>query len=70
MSWACLGAAIGIGTAVALSRFLANLLFGVRVLDPLIFFGVPLFLITVLLLAVWIHSRRAIRTDLLVALRL
>ena len=67
-----LGAAglfIGIAGALAVTRVLDSLLFGVTASDPLTFAGVSAALITVLLLAAYLPARRATRVDPIVALR-
>jgi hypothetical protein len=69
MRLAFAGVAIGVVAAVALTRVISGLLFGVQPHDPAILVGVPLFLSGVALLAVWLPARRASRVDPLVALR-
>jgi len=64
-----LGIAIGLLAALALTRLMASLLFGIAPRDPLTFFAVPLLLITVALAACYIPARRAMRVDPMVALR-
>ncbi len=68
MRWALLGTSLGIVAALTISRVLARFLFGVKQWDPLTFCSLPLFLIGVLLFAVWLPSRRATRVDPAVAL--
>jgi ABC-type lipoprotein release transport system permease subunit len=52
-----------------LTRFIASLLFGVAVWDPLVFVLVPVLLTVVALAAVWLPAHRASRIDPAVALR-
>jgi putative ABC transport system permease protein len=63
------GLIIGIAGALAVTRVLDSLLFGVTASDPLTFAGVSAALITVLLLAAYLPARRATRVDPIVALR-
>ena len=63
------GVAIGVAGAVAITRFLRGLIYGVETLDPVTFIVVPLLLLAVALLASWIPARRATRVDPMVALR-
>ncbi len=64
-----LGLAVGIPAALALTRFLATLLFAVRPADPLTFSGVAILLTGVALAASYIPARRAMRVDPMEALR-
>jgi ABC-type antimicrobial peptide transport system permease subunit len=64
-----IGIAIGIGGALALTRSLASLLFGVSAAEPLGYVGVSAVLALVALAAVAVPSSRATRVDPLLALR-
>jgi ABC-type antimicrobial peptide transport system permease subunit len=66
---ALLGLAIGIGTAFALSRLMASLVYGVRTFDPLTFAATAALLLLVAIAACYLPARRAARVDPMVALR-
>ena len=63
------GVAAGLAGALALTRFLASMLYGVRPTDPLTFIVVALVLTATALLACYIPARRAAGIDPIEALR-
>jgi putative ABC transport system permease protein len=64
-----IGISIGLIAAVALTRILDTLLFGVSSLDPITFLGVAVILGSVALVACYLPARRASRIDPIHALR-
>jgi putative ABC transport system permease protein len=63
------GIGLGLLGALAFTRVLASLLFGVSTRDPLTFSGVAALLAAVALLATWLPARRAARVEPIVAIR-
>jgi putative ABC transport system permease protein len=69
MRLAFIGVGIGVAGAFGLTRFIASFLFGVKMLDPLVFLAVPTMLSGVAMAAVWLPAVRASRVDPFHALR-
>jgi predicted permease len=69
MRLAVIGAVVGIVAALALTRLLLSMLFGVSAHDPLTFAAVALVLSVVAAVACWIPAWRATRVDPMIALR-
>ena len=65
---AAIGIVLGVVAALALSRVLRSLLFGVSATDPATFAGVALLLALVAVLASWLPARRAARIEPTVAM--
>jgi putative ABC transport system permease protein len=69
MKLVSLGVVLGLGGALALTRVMKQLLFGVSATDPLTLVAIALLLAFVALLACWIPARRAMKVDPMIALR-
>ncbi len=64
-----IGVAAGLALALALTRFLSSLLFGVGAADPITFAAIALLLAVVALAASFLPARRATKVDPITALR-
>jgi ABC-type antimicrobial peptide transport system permease subunit len=69
MGVVAIGLVVGLVGALAVTRFLQSMLFGVTASDPFVLMGVSVVVGLVALLACLIPARRASRIDPLVALR-
>lgn len=69
MTFTVAGIAAGLAGALALTRYLESMLFGVSPFDPATVASVSMLLAAVAALAIYIPARRATRVDPVVALR-
>jgi putative ABC transport system permease protein len=69
MQFIFVGLGFGIAGALATTRLITSLLFGVTASDPATFAAIAILLILVALAGCWIPARRAMRVDPMVALR-
>jgi putative ABC transport system permease protein len=67
--YAALGATVGTALALALSRLMRNVVYGVPTTDPVAFVAAPAILAAVVAIASWIPARRAATVDPTVAIR-
>ena len=69
MLLAVIGIGIGVAGAVAVTRYMTTLLFGVKPVDKITFVGVAVVLAAVVFVACLVPARRAAKIDPLEALR-
>ncbi|HEV2314461.1 MAG TPA: ABC transporter permease [Candidatus Acidoferrales bacterium] len=66
---AAVGAGVGVGAAMGVTRYMASMLYDVHANDPITIVGVAILLALVALTACYIPARRATRVDPMIALR-
>jgi putative ABC transport system permease protein len=69
MKLALMGLMVGLIAALAVTRYLWSLLYGITVTDPRALIGVPLLVLVAALLACYIPTRRATKVDPLTAIK-
>ena len=69
LAWVALGVALGLSAALAVTRWVESLLFGLKANDPLTIVVAALVLVSVAAVAGYLPARRAARIDPLKALR-
>jgi putative ABC transport system permease protein len=69
LTLAIIGVALGVAGAIALTRLMRSLLFGVSPGDPMVLAQIAAVLAVVAVVAVWVPARRATRVDPMLALR-
>jgi ABC-type antimicrobial peptide transport system permease subunit len=69
LQFAGIGAVIGLLGALAASRLMSQVIYGIPLLDPLSYLAATLAAVSVALLASYFPARRATKVDPIVALR-
>jgi predicted permease len=69
MTLAGVGLAIGVAVALAATRLMTQMLYGISATDPVTFVGIVVLLAAVAFVASWVPARRAVSTDPTTALR-